>query len=72
MPDIKQRLNRMKYIEILRSMTPEQRWMKSFELTEHARALFEAGLRQRHPELPDAELKQLMIKRLARCHNRNW
>ena len=72
MPNLKPNPNRKKYIEILRGMTPQQRWDKAFEMTARARELFEIGLRQRFPHLSESELKALMLKRLERCHNRNW
>lgn len=53
--------NRDRYIEILRSMTPEQRLLKSFELTEFARSLFKSGLKASHPEMSEAELHALYL-----------
>ena len=41
------------YIETLRRMTPEQRLLKAFELSEMARAVFRDGLRNRFPDLDD-------------------
>jgi hypothetical protein len=64
--------NRQIYIEILRRMTPEQRLLKAFELSDMARRAFEDGLRQQFPELPEAEFQQLVRTRLAKCHNRNY
>ena len=61
-----------KYIEILRSMTPEQRLLKAFELTELGKKLFTHGLRKRYPDLPEEEFKKLLRKRLDKCHNRTW
>jgi hypothetical protein len=52
--DPKPRPNRKRYIEILRTMTPEDRLRKAFELTEFSRQLFAEGLRQRFPDLPEA------------------
>jgi hypothetical protein len=71
-PDPKLRPNHKLYIEVLRRMTPEQRLRKSFELTKFARQIFIAGLRQRHPDLPEAEFRQLVLEHLRRCHNRNY
>lgn len=64
--------NRKKYIEILRSMTGEQRLAKAFELSAAARALFAQGLRRRFPELSDHEFHKLLLARLAKCHNQNY
>jgi len=70
--DMKPEPNRKKYIEVLRSMTPEQRVMKAFELSRMTRELFRAGLKQAFPNLPDKQFEELYRKRLDKCHNRNW
>ena len=70
--DPKPRPNRRLYIQILRSMTPEQRLLKAFELSELTRQLFRHGLRKRHPDLSESEFQQLYLKHLARCHNRDY
>ena len=69
---MKERPNHALYIQTLRRMTPEQRLAKAFELTEFARELFRQGLRKRHPDLSPEEFHQLWLKRLAKCHNRNY
>ncbi len=61
-----------KYIEVLRSMTPEQRLLKAFELTEFSKSLFYQGLRKRFPEMPEEQFEALYRQRLDLCHNRNW
>jgi len=53
-------------------MSPEQRLLKAFELSEFARDLFVHGLRKRFPDLPEAEFKELLLRRLDKCHNRNY
>ena len=70
--DPKPRPNHRLYIEILRRMTPEQRLAKVFELTELAKAAFLHGLRRRFPDLSDSELRELYLKRLDKCRNRNY
>ncbi len=70
--DIKKRPNHKLYIQVLRSMTPEARLMKAFELSEFSRKLFIAGLRVRFPEMAEDELKKLYLERLDKCHNRNY
>lgn len=70
--DPKPRPNQDRYLEVLRRMTPEQRLLKAFELSEFARTLFKAGLRHRHPELSEAALHRLYLDGLANCHNRNY
>jgi hypothetical protein len=58
------------YLEALRRLTPEQRLLKAFELTELPRELFRTGVRQRFPEAGEAELKRIYLERMAECHNR--
>ncbi len=64
--------NHKLYLKILREMTPEQRLAKAFELSEFSKSLFIHGLRQQNPELSDAEFHELLLNRLALCHNRNY
>lgn len=70
--DIKQRPNHKLYLQILRRMTPEQRLAKAFGLSEFSRQLFIHGLRRRFPDLSEAEFKELLLRRLEKCHNRNY
>jgi hypothetical protein len=53
-------------------MTPEQRLKKAMELSELGKRLFLHGLRKRFPQATDAEIHTLYLKRLERCHNRNY
>ena len=64
--------NHRMYLEMLRRMTPEQRLLKAFELTEFTRQLFRQGLRNSHPELSEEELHTLYLARLEKCHNQNY
>jgi hypothetical protein len=59
-------------IEALRRMTPGERLMQAFELGRIAHTLFVSGLRKRFPDMPEVEFHQLMLKRIAKCYNRNW
>ena len=68
--DPKPRPNHRLYLEALRRLTPEQRLLKAFELTDLSRALFRAGLRRRFPEADEAELRRIYLERLEECHNR--
>ncbi|MCC6442424.1 MAG: hypothetical protein IT210_03090 [Armatimonadetes bacterium] len=70
--DIKPRPNHAVYIRILRRMTPEQRLMKAFELSEFSKRLFIQGLRRRFPDMPEDRFRQLVLERLEKCHNRNY
>ncbi len=70
--DIKPRPNRRRYIEVLRRMSPEERLKKAFELGEFTRSLFKQGLRERFPDKSEAEIHEIYVKRMAKCHNRNY
>ena len=67
---MKPRPNHQIYIQVLRGMSAEDRLRKALELSATARALFFAGLRRRHPDLPDAELRQLYVRRIAKSWGR--
>ncbi len=70
--NIKKNQNHRLYIRTLRSMSPETRLLKSFELTEFSRKLFLHGLRKRFPHLSDDEINKIYLERLDKCHNRNY
>lgn len=70
--DPKPRPNHRRTLEVLRSMSPEQRLHKAFELTELSRKLFRLGLKQRFPDRTDGELERLYLERLMACHKRNF
>jgi hypothetical protein len=50
--------------EIHRRFTPGERLRMAFEMSEFARSLSRAGLKNRHPELTDAELDDAMLQQL--------
>jgi hypothetical protein len=70
--DPKPRPNQQLYLEALRRLTPEQRLLKAFELTDLSRELFRAGLRRRFPAASESELERIYLERLARCHNERY
>ena len=70
--NLKDRSNHRKYIQILRQMSPEERLLKAFELSEFGKQLFIHGLRKRFPDLPDEEFNKILLERLDKCHNRNY
>lgn len=72
MTNSKPRPNHRRYIEILRKMTPEQRLMKAFELSELSKTLFIDGLKKRFPDATPAEFARILRERLEKCHNRNY
>lgn len=67
----KARPNDAQYLAALRAMTPAQKLSKAFELTALTRKLFRLGLRQRFPDLSEAQLQALYVERLAACHKQN-
>jgi hypothetical protein len=70
--ELKKQPNHAAYLRALRQMTPSQRAMKAFELSEQAKRLFIHGLKKRFPHLSDADFHALFLDRLAKCHNRNY
>ncbi|RPJ49716.1 MAG: hypothetical protein EHJ95_08360 [Methanobacteriota archaeon] len=70
--DPKPRANHRLYLQILRRLTPEQRLLKAFELSEFSLALFRHGLHARFPDASEAEFEAILRRRLAKCHNRNY
>jgi hypothetical protein len=72
MSNPKPRPNHKLYLQTLRSLTPEQRLRKAFELSAFSRQLFLHGLRRRFPDASEDELRTIFLTRLAKCHNRNY
>jgi len=70
--NIKKRPNHRVYIQTLRRMSPEMRLLKALELSAFSKELFLHGLRKRFPDLSETEIKELYLKRLDKCHNRNY
>lgn len=70
--NIKNKPNHRLYLRLLRQMQPEERLQKAFELSEFTRQLFIHGLRRRFPDLAEEEFRKLLLKRLDKCHNRNY
>ena len=64
--------NHKLYLTVLRKMTPEQRLLKAFELSEFSNRLFLHGLRKRFSEKSEAEIMKTYLERLEKCHNRNY
>lgn len=69
--DIKPAPNRRLYVETLRRMTPEQRLLKAFELSELSRELLRTGLRERFPAATEAQLHAVYLERIERCRSRS-
>ena len=64
--------NHRQYVLALRAMSDEARLQQAFNLTEMVNSLFRQGLRERFPQLSEAELHRLYLKRLEKCHNQNY
>ena len=67
----KERVDHETCIQVLRQMSPEKRLMRAFELSEFARDILYHGLRKRFTDLPEEKPKELFLKRLDKCHDRN-
>jgi hypothetical protein len=48
--------------EVYRRMAPERRWELVFQMNEWARELSAAGVRARHPEYTDRQVKLAVIR----------
>ena len=72
MNNFKLRPNHILYLQTLRKMTPAQRLAKAFELSAIAKELFMAGLQKRFATKDEADIKQIYLERIAKCHNRNY
>ena len=68
--DPKPRPSQRLYVEVLRGMTPEQRLLKAFELSELSHELLRAGVQQRFPDAGPDEVQRIYMEQLARCQNR--
>jgi hypothetical protein len=68
----KKRPNHQRYLQVLKTLTPEQRLLKAFELSAFAKALFIEGLRKRFPDASPEEFRRILLARLEKCHNRNY
>ncbi len=69
---LKRQPNHGRYLEMLRSMTPEERMMKAFELTEMTRQLLRDGLRASFPQATDEEIHRRYLEQLRKSHNSNY
>ncbi|MCJ7653146.1 MAG: hypothetical protein MUO75_05550 [Actinobacteria bacterium] len=70
--DIRERKAHAACIEALRRVTPEQRLLRAFELTDFSRQLFLHGSRRRFPDASEEEIHRIFLERIEKCHNRNW
>ena len=70
--EIKPHPNHSIYIQTLRSMTPQQRLQKAFELSAFAKDLFIHGLKKRFNDKTEAEIKAIYLERIEKYRNRNY
>ncbi len=61
-PDLKPRANRRVYMEALRRMTPEERLLIAFELTERRNERTRAALRRCYPDATENEIHDLYLE----------
>ena len=64
--------DRQRYVELVKRLTPAQRLAKAMELSELGKRSFLLGLGRRFPEMDERQLHAEHLKRIARCHNRNY
>lgn len=69
---MKKRLNRLQYLQILDRMTPSERVAKAWELTNFAKAAAKQAIRDVFPDKTEAEIHQIFLQRLQKCHNQNY
>ena len=72
MINIKKHPNHKIYLKVLRRMSPQERLLKAFELSEFTNQLFVQGLRKAFPNLSEQDFQKLLLQRLDKCHNRNY
>lgn len=68
----KDRTTHRQYMEVLRKMSPAERLLKAFELSEFAKQLFIHGLKRRFPDATEDEFQRILRARLEQCHNRKY
>jgi len=64
--------SRVKYIEVMRSISPEAKLLKVFEMQDLGRDLAMHGLRKRNPKASEDEIHHMYLRLLDRCHNSNY
>ncbi len=70
--NLKLRPNHQAYLMAISRMSPSDRAAKAFELSDMTKELFREGLRRRFPDVSEAELHQLFLQGLEKCHNQNY
>jgi len=61
-----------KYIEVMCSLSAEEKLLKVFEMQDLGRELAMHGLRNRNPEATEDEIHRMYLGLLDRCHNLNF
>ena len=64
--------NKHRYHQILKAMTPQEKLMRVFELSDLANDACKAGLKDRYPSYTDEELQRLYLEERCKCHNHNY
>ncbi|MBM3712176.1 MAG: hypothetical protein FJW56_01875 [Actinobacteria bacterium] len=70
--NIKPKPNHKIYLESLSRMSNEQKLNKVFELSYFSKNLFREGLKKIFYDLEEEQFKELFLKRISKCYNRNY
>lgn len=70
--NLKSAPNHKVYLEVLKKMSPAERLEKAFQLSKMTKQLFLEGLHKRFPEKNEMEIRSIYLKRIQKCHNRNY
>jgi Rv0078B-related antitoxin len=56
------------YVEVLRRMTPEQKWLAAFELWQMAVDTSRAYVRVQHPDWPESRVRAEVAQRILEAN----
>jgi len=56
------------YLDVLRRMTPEQKWQAAIDLWEMAVEASRANVRAEHPDWPEAQVQATIARRILEAH----
>ena len=56
------------YIDVLRRMTPEQKWQAAIDLWEMAVEASRANVRAEHPDWPEEQVHATIARRILEAH----
>ena len=70
--NLKKQLNRQIYVSIIKNKSPEQRLLKTFELSQMIKTLFYESFKQKYSHLDPSALHKKYLEYLQKCHNKNY